>query len=101
MVSLLTQAGAVDVAISALTAYQMIGDPDAVSVAATGWGALFTLDIMLGSHTCRQPVVEKLRSAGVDSFRFLLDHPLVHWVCFGIETGVTATRVAAQVRCIL
>ena len=44
----LLDAGAVDIAISALAAYQMLGKPEAASVAAMQWGALFALEVMLG-----------------------------------------------------
>lgn len=41
--------------------------------------------------------MDKLRSAGVDCFRYCLDHPLVLFKEFGSETGVTATKIAALV----
>jgi hypothetical protein len=33
-----------------------------------------------------KPIVAKLRSAGVDSFRYLIDQPLVLWEAIGSET---------------
>ena len=66
----LLDAGAVDIAISTMTAYQMLGKPEEASVAVVLWGAVYMLDILLSSPQA-QPVVAKLRSAGVDSFRYL------------------------------
>ena len=40
----------------------------------------------------------KLRSAGVDCFRYLLDNPLPMIAAYGKETGVIATKIAAFVR---
>ena len=94
----LLDAGAVDIVISTLTAYQMLDSPEAASVASIQWGALYTLEILLGSSTSAvQLIVAKLRSAGVDSFRYLLDHPLVLWRDMGMETSIQATRIAAQI----
>ena len=92
----LVDAGAVDMVISTLTAYQMLGKPEATSVASIQWGALFTLETLLASDQA-QLIVDKLRSAGVDSFRYLLDHPLVLWADVGAETGNQATSIAALV----
>ena len=94
----LIDAGAADVAISALAAYHMLGEPGAASPSAIQWGALETLEIMLRSPRQAEPIVAKLRSAGVDSFRYLLDHPLVQFVEMELGTAVNATRIAAQVR---
>lgn len=92
----LVDTGAVELAISTLTAYQMLGKPEDASVCGVWWGALFTLDLLLGSPMAK-PITEKMRSAGVDSVRYLLDHPLVQVDALGMETGVTATRIAALV----
>eukprot|EP01045_Picozoa_sp_COSAG04_P016866 COSAG04_NODE_1445_length_6714_cov_1.982162_6_plen_541_part_00 len=90
-------AGAVDIAISTLTAYQMLGNPDEASVCAVAYGALAALEMLnLGSPQA-QPIVDKLHSAGVDSFRYLLDHPLVFAAAFGLETGSQATKISALV----
>eukprot|EP01048_Picozoa_sp_COSAG05_P002803 COSAG05_NODE_122_length_17611_cov_47.044655_1_plen_598_part_00 len=92
----LLDSGAVDIAISVLTAYKMLGKPEAASVAAIQWGALFVLEVLVSSAEA-EPVVAKLRSAGVESFRYLLDHPLVLLGLLGQETGVFATTIAALV----
>ena len=92
----LVDTGAVDLAISTLTAYQMLGKPEDATVCGLWWGALFTLEILLASPMAK-PVAAKLRSAGMDSVRFLLDHPLVQLGAMGLETGVPATRIAALV----
>jgi hypothetical protein len=93
----LLDAGAVDIAISTLTAYQMLGNPEEASPIAVVWGGLQLLDQLdLGSPHAK-PIVDKLRSAGVDCFRYCLDHPLVLFKEFGSETGVTATKIAALV----
>ena len=90
-------AGAVDIAISTLTAYQMLGNPDEASVCAVAYGALAALEMLnLGSPQA-QPIVDKLHSAGVDQFRYLLDNPLVFAAAFGLETGSQATKIAALV----
>ena len=91
----LLDAGAIDISISAFTAYQMLGKPDAASNLGIAY-LLQMLDNLDLSSSQAKPVVSKLRSAGVDSFRYLLDHPLV---CFAItDTSVQATRIAALVR---
>jgi hypothetical protein len=92
----LLEKGAVDLAISTLTAYQMLGKPEDASVCAVWWGALFTLEILLASPGAKA-IVAKLRSAGVDSVRHLLDNPLVQMSSMGLETGVSATKVAVMV----
>ena len=91
-------AGAVDIVISTLTAYQMLGKPDEVSVVAVQYGGLTSLEALNLSSPEAQPIVAKIRSAGVDSFRFMLDNPLVLMADFGFETGVSATKIAALVR---
>jgi hypothetical protein len=92
----LLDAGAVDVAISVVAAYQMMNRPEATSVTAMLWGGLYTLEVLLGSPQA-ELVAAKLRSAGVDSFRYLLDHALVQGKSVGIESSVMATKVAALV----
>jgi hypothetical protein len=54
------------------------------------------LEILLSSPQA-QPVVAKLRSAGVDSFRFVLDNPLLLIPSIGWETSANATKIAALV----
>jgi hypothetical protein len=76
----------------------MLGKPVEASVGAIQWGALYTLEILLGSPQAQPVVVAKLRSAGVDCFRYVLDNPLVLISAIGWETGVNATRIAVQVR---
>jgi hypothetical protein len=93
----LLDAGALDIAISSLTAYQMLGKPDDAGVIYLTWGVLHSLEILLGSAQARPIVVAKLRSAGVDSLRYMLDHPLVTLGDFGQGSGAQATRVAALV----
>ena len=93
----LLEKGAIDLAIATLTAYQMLGNPEDASVCGVWWGALFTIEILLGSPQSGPIVASKLRSAGVDSVRFLLDHPLVQIQDIGLVTGVTTTRIAALV----
>lgn len=51
----------------------------------------------LGSPQAK-PIVDKIRSAGVDCFRYMLDHPLVMYGEIGLETGASATRIAALVQ---
>ena len=90
-------AGAVDIAISSLQAYQMLNDPAGCSVCSVVWGVLYFLEILLRAEDQQaQLVIAKLRSAGVDAFRYLLDHPLVNFATFQ-GSGSQATRIAAQV----
>eukprot|EP01050_Picozoa_sp_SAG11_P005348 SAG11_NODE_372_length_10036_cov_8.820871_10_plen_347_part_00 len=89
-------AGAVDAAISTITAYQMLANPEEANGAVVQWFALYVLDVLLRSPHA-QPVIAKLRGAGLDSFRYLLDHPLSLWKVMGMETAVLATRIAALV----
>lgn len=93
----LLEKGALDTAISTLTAYQMLGKPEEASMCAVWWGALFTLLILLGSPQSGPIVAAKLRSAGVDSFKYILDHPLVQAADIGMVTTQTVTRIAAFV----
>jgi hypothetical protein len=96
VVQSLIDAGAVDVAISSIQAYQMIG-PKETSVCTVQWGALWCLDTLLGSRHA-EPICQKLRSAGVDAVRYVLDHPLAAMAAAGSESGTQATRIAALVR---
>lgn len=89
-------AGVVDVAISTLTAYQMLGRPEEASVNALIWGGVYLLDYMLGSPQASEPVATRLRSAGVDAVRYVLDHPLSNFTTWN-ETGGHATKIAAKV----
>ena len=98
MIQPLLDAGALDIAISALTAYQMLGQPGQVGVCAFTYGALDTLELLLGSEKARPIVMEKLRSAGKDGFRHMLDNPLTHIGDMGFETGMQGTKIAALVR---
>lgn len=89
-------AGVVDIAISTLTAYQMLGRPEEASVNALIWGGVFLLDYMLASPQASEPVATRLRSAGVDAVRYVLDHPLSNFTTWN-ETGGHATKIAAKV----
>ncbi len=97
VMSSLLDAGAADLTISLLSAYQMLGRPEEASVAVIQWGALFTLEVMLASAQAAPIITQMLRSAGADAFRYLLNEPLVNFQQMGFETGVSATRIAAQV----
>ena len=94
----LLDTGALDIAISGLNAYQMLGKPEEASVCSVSFGVLYLLEVLLRSPQARPIVTDKLRSAGVDSFRYLIDNPLVLWEVAGLETGVRATQIAARVR---
>jgi hypothetical protein len=97
VVPALLAAGAIDMAISCLTAYQVLGNAAEASVMSVWYGGLDFLDkLRLGSPEAA-PIVEKLRSAGVDAFRFILDNPLAYLRVLGLETAPTAVRVAALV----
>jgi hypothetical protein len=92
----LLDAGIVDTAISTLTAYQLLGAPADASVCAVA----YTLTMVERLNLCSPeaaPVVVKLRSAGVDCFRYVLDHPLVFAASMGFDTAVNATNIAALV----
>ena len=93
----LIDAGAVDIAISSLQAYQIMDTPSECSVNSLQWGGLWFLEVLLESRHAAQPVIAKLRSAGVDAFRYMLDHPLIMMADMGYETGSIATRIAAIV----
>jgi hypothetical protein len=93
----LLDVGALDMSIANLTGYMLLGQEN-TSVCSLCWGGLYTLEILLdGSQAAAALLVDKLRSAGVDSFRFLMDNPLVQIGDIGLETGAIATRIAAQV----
>ena len=92
----LLSAGAVDIAISSVQAYRMMGGTsEDTSALGIQWGCLFFLETLKLSSPQAKPVVAKLRDSGVDSFRYLLDHPLVCLRAIGMETGLQATRIAA------
>ena len=110
--------GGVDVAISTLTAFQMLGKPEDANVLTVAYGALFVLEVKLMlsrfvvlSTSLTQktsplqnlvtsseagPVVSKLRSAGTGVFRYCLDNNLVLLTGF-MDTATYATKVAALV----
>ena len=71
--------------------------PSECSVNSLQWGGLWFLEVLLASSQAAQPIVAKLRSAGVDAFRFMLDNPLIMLGDLGYETGSIATRIAAIV----
>ena len=79
----LMEAGVVDLAIETLAAYKMLGRPQDANVLTVQYGALELLDTLLRSPEA-EPVKSKLRSAGTDAFRYVLDHPLV--IITGKET---------------
>jgi hypothetical protein len=93
----LLDVGALDSVISALNAYQMMGKPEEANVIGMQWGILNILEILLKSTHAAPIVSRKLRGAGADSFRYLLDNPLVNLPALGWETGPQATRIAAMV----
>ena len=95
----LLDAGVVDSAISMLAAYQMLGNPSEANAVGL-LTCLFFLEIVLGSS---QPevIVRKLRGTGVETFRYLLDQPVLVLPDLGFESGVKATIVAALVRIVL
>ena len=101
VVPALIRAGVVEITVSSLAAYQMLGRPGDVAVNALQWGGLFVLEVLLSNAESAPMVAAKLRSAGVDVFRYVLDNPLVMLADFGWETGVHATKVAAQVHPLL
>eukprot|EP01043_Picozoa_sp_COSAG02_P068075 COSAG02_NODE_11171_length_1777_cov_2.868892_1_plen_409_part_00 len=94
----LLDVGALDSVISALNAYQMMGKPEEANVIIMQWSMLNILEILLKSTHAAPIVSKKLRGAGADSFRYLLDNPLVNLPSVGFETGSQATRIAAMVR---
>lgn len=92
----LLDAGVVDIIISTLTAYQLLG-PEQSSVVAVQYGALELLKTLLRFPEHSKSIIAKLQTAGYDSFRFILDNPLVVFPVL-LESGATATRIAAAVR---
>jgi hypothetical protein len=96
----LLDAGAIDIALSTLTAYQRdVGDPQEVSVVAVVWGTLFLLETLAfrGSAADAAIIVAKLRAESQGAFMYLLDHPLAFLKDFGFDTGTIGTRIAATV----
>ena len=87
--------GGVDVAISTLTAFQMLGKPEDANVLTMVYGALYVLENLVTSSEAG-PVVSKLRSAGTGVFRYCLDNNLVLLTGF-MDTATYATKVAALV----
>eukprot|EP01047_Picozoa_sp_COSAG01_P029435 COSAG01_NODE_2019_length_8634_cov_14.764499_7_plen_445_part_00 len=106
----------VDIPISSLVAYKFMRKPEEASVNAIQWGALHLLEDLHLDTPQAKPVVDKLRNAGVDAFRYALDHPLVAMKDIGLvrtprprycngnsltplmqDTTVHATRIAAVV----
>jgi hypothetical protein len=73
----LLDVGAIDIALSTLTAYQSVGDAEAVSVTAVAWGTLLLLETLAfrGSAAVAKEIVEKLRAESRSTFMYLLDHP--------------------------
>lgn len=92
----LLDVGAIDIAISSLTAYHMLGNPMQASCCALTYGALNMLEVLLKSVQAK-PVMEKLRASGQASFRYMLDHPRINIKTTCLETGVQATKAAALV----
>ena len=93
----LLDAGAVDIAVSSLQAYQMMNRPSECNVNSVQWGALWFLEELLASPRAADAIIARLRSAGVDAFRYILDHPLVMMGDLGYETGPQSTKIAAIV----
>ena len=87
-----------DIIISSLTAYMMLNSPADSNVDLLVC-AVVQLETLLGSAE-GETVKSKLRSAGTDAFRYLLDNPLVFLTGFGhtiYGTGSSATGAAATV----
>jgi hypothetical protein len=93
----LIEAGAMDMVIQNISAYQMLGKPNEASVTAMEWGTLYFLEVLLESPESTGPLIAKLRGAGAEMFRYLLDHPLENFPQLGYETGQRATKIAALV----
>ena len=62
----LLDAGAIDIAISALTAYHMLGNPMQASCCALTYGALNMLEVLLKSVQAK-PIADKLRGRALES----------------------------------
>jgi hypothetical protein len=71
--------------------------PSDCNINSLQWGSLWLLEVLLSSPEAAQQIVSKLRGAGSDAFRYLLDHPLSMLGDLGYETGSQATRIAALV----
>jgi hypothetical protein len=69
----LIDAGAMDMVIQHISAYQMLGSSAEASVTAIEWGTLFFLEVLLESPGSTRPLIEKLRGAGAGMFRHMLD----------------------------
>eukprot|EP01043_Picozoa_sp_COSAG02_P015293 COSAG02_NODE_648_length_18943_cov_924.526746_13_plen_631_part_00 len=95
----LLDAGAIDIALSTLTAYQRVDDVESVSRVAVVWGTLFLLETLVfrGSAEDAEMIVAKLRTESRAAFMYLLDHPLTFLRDFGFDTGTIGTRIAATV----
>ena len=76
---------------------QVLGKAEATSVCSAWYGGVALLGLLGLTSPEGKPVAEKLRSAGTDSFRFVLEHPLVHFRELGMNSGKDATTVAALV----
>lgn len=76
----------------------MLGNPEEANVNSITYGVLVMLEFLLGSPQAQLTVANKLRSAGVDSFRYLMDNPLVQIAEFGLDSRVQAAKIAALVR---
>ena len=88
----------VDMTIANLSAYQLTGSPEQTSVCTIYWGGLFLLEVLVLNAPDPAPIVSRLRSAGVDAFRFVLDNPLALFDELGMHTSVNAINIAAAVR---
>ena len=94
----LLEAGYFEIIMSALTAFQLLGDPSQASAGSIQWGVLSLLDILLLQAADPAPIISRLRSGGVDMFRYCIDHPRVHVRDFGMDTALNAIKIAAAVR---
>ena len=83
---------------SAVTAFQLLGDPSQASAGSIQWGVLSLLDLLLHQAADPAPFVNRLRSGGVNVFRYCIDHPRVHFRDFGMDTALNAIKIAAAVR---
>lgn len=93
----LIDAGAMDMVVQNISAYQMLASPSEASVTAMEWGTLYFLEVLLESPASAGPLIAKLRGAGAGMFRYLLDHKLENFPQLGYDTGVRATKIAALV----
>jgi len=97
LVQPLLDAGAVDISISTLTAYQTLGRPEAASKLGVLYLGLWVLGTLVKSPQAK-PIVAKLRSAGVDCFRYILDHPVVIGADVEMTSADPAMEIASVVR---